>query len=128
MPLNYDLSEIKNQINLKLEKEAEIYDIIPDEITVGIFQISSKEIKNSIVSKHKLMSDKLKKLIYQIIQFNLKEAKNLKDKITKVLNEIPSDIRELTDLRKFMEDIPTQMLDLTNTIDNSFEMYEILDS
>jgi len=47
--------------------------------------------------------------------------------LSQLSKETP-EIRSLSDLKKYIEDIPTLIVDFNKKIDHIFEMYEVLDN
>jgi hypothetical protein len=62
-----------------------------------------------------------------IIKWNNNEVRKFKDKIMKSLSHTPSEIRELNELRKYIDALPLMLYEITAMIEVSTECYELLD-
>ena len=62
-----------------------------------------------------------------IIKCYNNEVRKFKDKIMKSLSHTPSEIRELNELRKYIDALPLMLHEITAMIEVSTECYELLD-
>jgi len=62
-----------------------------------------------------------------IIKWNNNEVRKFKDKIMKSLSHLPTEIRELNELRKYIDSLPLLLHEIQSMIEISHECYELLD-
>jgi len=60
-------------------------------------------------------------LVYLIIKYNNNEIRRYKDRILKNLSTVPVDIRSLFELKKYMDEIPSLIGEITKMIQSSNE-------
>ena len=116
------MQQIKAHINNQIEREAELQQFIPDKIQVGIFDISFHKIKSNSIQKHKHIIERLKNLIHSIIKYNVRDIARIKDKILRKIDHIPTDIRKLAEISRFIEDIPALVTELNRSIENTYDL------
>jgi dynein heavy chain len=97
--------ELKADISRLLKKEEELKILIPEQVTVSMFLINCKDIRNSYAGKYQTIVQKEIQLIAQ-------KAKDTNFKITNEFAEIietitrePTTIEELTDTKKYINEI-----------------------
>jgi len=91
------------------EEKKRIKEAIPESIVVSIFQVNCKEIRNMYVNKHKNIIKNEKKLIAQKAKEKNYELTTKFDEIMEKIRKPPKDIEELTDIKKYISDIPIEI-------------------
>ena len=111
----------------QLNAQTEIGAAIPVSIKLGIFNVNCEGIRKEFIEKHVYIADKMLNLVYMIIKYNNYEIRRYKDRILKNLSAVPTDIRSLFELKKYMEEIPSLIGEITKMIMGSNECYDLLD-
>jgi len=99
-PLAYNMQDIRNQLEEQMQMHNSLEQGIPDYTKVGMYLVNCRNVKNKFKDKHKNVAEKLKNMVYMIIKWNNNEVRKFKDKIMKSLSHLPTEIRELNELRK----------------------------
>jgi hypothetical protein len=120
--LEYNFLEIVGEVNKQLDRIEELRAYFPDSIRVGLFLISCKEIKLTTVEKHQKIVTKIFGLVYQLIEYQLNEVRSFKEFLISELTKDPNDIRDLSEMRKMVQELPLQLVELNKKIDELFAM------
>lgn len=102
-------------------------DEIPESIVVSIFQINCKDIRNMYVGKHSSIIEKEIKLIAQKAKELNYSLSTKFDEINERIRRPPKNIEDLTETKKFIQEIPVVIEKLKQEINNCMEIYSILD-
>jgi dynein heavy chain len=100
---------------------------IPETITVSIFEINCRDIRAAYVGKHSQIVDKEIKLIAQRAKEMNYELSTKFGEINEKIRKPPKNIEELTETRRFIQEIPSTIEKLRGEIDACMGVYEILD-
>lgn len=74
--------------------------------------ISCKEIKTANIEKHTKIIHKIFALIYTLIKLQLHETRTFKDDLIAELSKNPTEIRALSDMKKFIQELPLEIVKL----------------
>lgn len=107
---------LKNDIMEHRKEEERIRKEIPEFVTVSIFQINCKDIRNLYVGKHSNIIEKEVKLISQKAkEMNYTLATKF-DEINERIRRPPKNIEELTETKKYISEIPATIAKLKEEI------------
>lgn len=108
--------------------EQDVYDAIPNTVTVGMFSINCADIRNAYANKYdsivkkevQLIAAKAKQQTFDIIN----EFNGIHDRITKE----PATIEELTDTKKYINECGAEVEKLRKQIEKCMAVYGICDN
>ncbi|OEH74384.1 dynein heavy chain related protein [Cyclospora cayetanensis] len=110
------------------ERSRQIDDEIPNSVSVGVFRVSCEEIRGNLKSilrgASQLLLDALAKRFREQCNQTLEEFM----RISTTLLRRPGGIEELTELREYMDDIPTKLEDLAIKIKSALHIFEVLEA
>lgn len=109
------------------KEEERLRDQIPEFVTVSIFQINCKDIRNMYVGKHANIIEKEVKLIAQKAKEQNYKLSTRFDEINERIKRPPKNIEELTETKKFIFEIPATIAKLREEINQCMDVYNILD-
>jgi len=92
-----------------------------------LFVISCKEIKVASVEKHTKIIQKVNALIYTLIKLQLHETRTFKDELISELSKNPTEVRALSDMKKFVQELPLEIVKLNEKSAALMQMYEFLE-
>jgi len=118
---------LKNDIMEHRKEEDRLRNEIPEFVTVSIFQINCKDIRNMYVGKHSNIIEKEIKLISQKAKEMNYNLSTKFDEINERIRRPPKNIEELTETKKYISEIPVTIAKLREEINQCMEIYNILD-
>ena len=118
---------LKNDIEEHRKEEQRLKEEIPESIIVSIFQVNCKDIRNLYVGKHSSIIEKEVKLIAQKAKETNYALTNKFDEINERIRRPPKNIEELTDTKKFIQEIPVTIEKLKQEINACMGIYNILE-
>jgi hypothetical protein len=74
------------------------------------------------MDKHRIIGKKLIDLIYNLIKFHYVEVKKIRENIIAKLRTNPTEVRALSELKKFILELPMIVGQMTAKIDHMYEM------
>lgn len=107
------------------EKEEDIKQRIPLSVTVSIFSINCKDIRNLYAGKYQSIIEKETKLIAQRAVETNYSLRNQFDQIIERIQQPPEGIDDLTDTKKYITEIGATIQKLQIEIDGCMRMYDI---
>jgi dynein heavy chain len=111
--------ELRADIYDNMKKEEQIKNLIPESVSVSMFQINCKDIRNFYAGKFQQIVEKEIKLIQQKAKDETHKLQAKFGDITNKINTIPKTIDELTDTKKFISEIGVQIEKLKREIDDA---------
>jgi len=120
------IQEIKNHILNEKAKEEVIYESLPDSINAGLFEITTSEARSLFARKHNAIATALLELIQRRYRNMAEDLLSGYNAIKIELRKPPQDIEQLTELKEYMEAIPTELTKLEIEAKKVFEVYDIL--
>lgn len=84
--------------------------------------ISCKEIKTASIDKHTKIISKINALIYNLIKLQLNDVRTFKEDLITELLKNPVEIRALADMKKFIQELPLQILEMNNKSEALIQM------
>jgi dynein heavy chain len=118
---------LKNDIMEHRKEEDRLRNEIPEFVTVSIFQINCKDIRNMYVGKHSNIIEKEIKLISQKAKEMNYNLSTKFDEINERIRRPPKNIEELTETKKYISEIPVTIAKLREEINQCMDIYNILD-
>jgi len=119
--------ELRADISEHKRKEEILKSKIPESVVVSMFQVNCKDIRNAYAGKYASIVDKEIKLIAT-------KAKDKNYQITTAFGQIkerilkkPKSIEDLTDTKKFINEVGVKIEQMKKDIDSCMETYGILD-
>jgi len=106
----------------------EIEQAIPESINLGLFNVACTKISRALIAKHQQLTDLLQDLM---ARKSIEQANMLMNKYKSIqlrLNKLPGNIEELTELREYIGTIQQQLADLHETMLQSLDNFDDLDS
>lgn len=100
---------------------------IPEEITVSVFKISTKVIRDNLAAKHAQIANEQIILISKIAKQNSFKLLAEFDKYNEKVEGIPKNIEELSVIKDFMQSLPNELEKQATQIKNCIQVYETLD-
>jgi dynein heavy chain, axonemal len=119
--------ELRADIYDNMKKEEQIRELIPESVSVSMFQINCKDIRNFYAGKFQQIVEKEIKLIQQKGKDETHKLQAKFGEITNKINTVPKTIDELTDTKKYISEIGVQIEKLKREIDDVMKVYGILD-
>jgi dynein heavy chain len=120
-----DPEQLRADIFNLREKEEDIKKRIPLAVTVSIFSINCKDIRNLYAGKYQSIIEKETKLIAQIAVETNYSLRNQFDQIIERIQQPPEGIDDLTDTKKYITEIGATIQKLQIEIDGCMRMYDI---
>jgi len=120
-------AELRADIYENMKKEEQIKQLIPENVNVSMFQINCKEIRQHYAGKFQQIVDKEIKLIQQKGKDDTQKISAKFAEITARINQVPKNIDELTDTKKYISEIGVQIEKLKREIDECMKTYTILE-
>lgn len=118
---------LRADIEVHREAEKALKGKIPESIVVSIFEINCKDIRGLYVGKHTQIIDKEIKLIAQRAKEMNYELSTKFGEINERIRRPPKNIEDLTDTRRYIQEIPSTIEKLRGEIDACMGIYDILD-
>ncbi|KAL8275069.1 hypothetical protein Esti_000948 [Eimeria stiedai] len=110
------------------EKGTRIEEEIPKVVVVGVFCVGCEEVRNNLISTIRGVSQLLlDALARRFREQCLQTLEKFKD-ISLMVKQQPKGIEELTDLREYMDDIPTKLESLAVNIRANLQLFEVLEA
>jgi len=122
-----DADGLKADIHRIRELELELQERIPESVTVSIFTVYIKDIRNGYCGKYQQIVEKEIKLISQRAMDMNYEISTQFDEINERIQRPPKDIMELTETKKYISEIGIKIEKLKLEIDNCMHCYDICD-
>lgn len=119
--------ELRADIYDNMKKEEQIRELIPESVSVSMFQINCKDIRNFYAGKFQQIVEKEIKLIQQKAKDETHKLQAKFGEITNKINTVPKTIDELTDTKKYISEIGVQIEKLKKENDDVMKVYGILD-
>lgn len=120
-----DAEALRADIFALKEKEEELKERIPESVTVSIFKINIKDIRNLYAGKYQQIMEKETKLIARrAIDANYRITTEF-GAITERIQTPPKNIQELTDTKKYLSEIGITIEKLKTEIDQCMRTYDI---
>jgi hypothetical protein len=120
-----DAESLKADIRRLRKLEAELKLRIPEAVTVSIFTINIKDIRNLYTGKYQQIIEKEIKLIASRAKSAAYEISTKFAEITDRIRREPTTIEELTETRKYIADIGVTIEALKLEIDEAMHCYDI---
>lgn len=125
--LEQQFAEIMAEVQKQYARIEELNNQFPDNITVGLFWISCKEIKTASIEKHTKIITKINAMIQNLIKLQLNDVITFKENLIAELAKNPPEIRSLSDMKKFIQELPIQITEMNNKSEALMQMYEFLE-
>lgn len=122
-----DISDLKKEVIFRQKEATRLSDEIPDNITVSMFKIDCKDIKDTLAQKHIQIAEAVTKLIANRAKANANEIISSFEQMNMKMETTPKDIEELSAIREYMAGVPKDIEKLQTEIDNCMNIYKILD-
>lgn len=123
-----EVDVLRADINFHKQEDKRLQAEIPEEITVSIFKISTKVIRDELAAKHRRIAEEEVVLISKIAQ----ETSNSLMKEFEVYNhqieQIPKSIEELSAIKEIMQGLPSEMEKKQVDIKKCMDIYATLDN
>ena len=120
-----DAEGLKADIARNQKLEEELKERIPESVTVSIFQINIKDIRNMYTGKYQQIIEKEIKLIAQRAKDKNYEISTKFDEINERIQRPPNGIEELTETKKYISEIGIVIEKLKTEIDQCMHVYDI---
>lgn len=120
--LDYNLDQILEDINSMVSKINELNQSLPDEVSLGFVKVSCMNVKKTILDRREKIQQRLYYLIYLIIKFNYEELKKEKIRLINKMNYVPTNIRMLAELNRYLEEVPHHVDRFNLKIEETYEM------
>lgn len=118
---------LKADIQEHRQEEEKLRAQIPEFVTVSIFQINCKDIRNMYVGKHSnIITQEVKLIAQKAKEQNYKLATKF-DEINERIRRVPKNIEDLTETKKYISEIPATIAKLREEINQCMDVYGILD-
>lgn len=122
-----DISDLKKEVIFRNKEAKRLSDEIPDSITVSMFKIDCKEIKETLSHKHTYIAEAVTKLIANRAKANANEIISSFEQMNMKMETTPKDIEELSAIKEYMAGVPKDIEKLQAEINNCMNIYKILD-
>ena len=122
-----DVSDLRKEVIFRNKEAKRLTDEIPDHITVSMFKIDCKEIKETLSHKHTYIAEAVTKLIANRAKNTANEIIDNFEKMNMKMETTPKDIEELSAIKDYMAGVPKDIDKLKADIQNCMNVYEILD-
>jgi dynein heavy chain, axonemal len=119
--------ELQYDIYKQKEKQKELLDRIPEQITVSMFAINCKDIRNFYSQKYEQIVDKEIKLIASKTKEKTLELSTTFMMMEEKILKVPKTIDELTDIKDYINEGGNEIEKMKQQINESMEFYGILD-
>ncbi|CDJ34396.1 uncharacterized protein EMH_0001030 [Eimeria mitis] len=110
------------------ERIRQIEEDIPASVVVGVFCVGCEDIKSSLKSTVRSVSQLLLDVLAKRFRDQCKQTLEEFKRITTTLRQQPTGIEELTELREFMDDTPTKLEALAVDIKAVLHIFDVLES
>jgi dynein heavy chain len=120
-----DAEALRADIYRLRELEAELRERIPESVTVSIFTINIKDIRNLYTGKYQQIVEKEVKLMASRAKGACYEISTKFGEITDRIRREPKNIEELTDTRKYISDVGIEIEKLKREIEACMRTYDI---
>lgn len=118
---------LKADIEEHRKMEAELKKLIPKSVVVSIFEVNCGDVSGLYVGKHSQIIEKEIKLIAQRAKEMNYELSTKFGEINAKICTTPRNIEDLTETRRFIQEIPGTIEKLRGEIDACMGVYDILD-
>ena len=124
-PEPMDAEGLRADIQRHRQLEEELKERIPESVTVSIFKINIKDIRNMYTGKYQLIVEKETKLIARrATEANYRISTEF-DAIDERIRTPPKNIEELTETKKYISEIGVAIEKLKGEIDQCMRTYDI---
>ena len=120
-----DAESLRADINKNRQFEEKLKERIPESVTVSIFTINIKDIRNMYTGKYQQIIEKEIKLISKRALEKNYEISTKFDEINERIQKPPKNIEELTDTKKYISEIGIVIEKLKIEIDQCMRTYDI---
>ena len=115
-----EVEDIREEVESVNKLERELKDLIPESIHVSYFNIQCNELLTHLLDKYQTLSKELIKLIAKRCKESTQRLFNSFEVIKGKIKEQPKGIEQLTELKEYMSNLPS------NLIINIFLLYNSL--
>lgn len=121
-------AQVQEQITFQLASMQEIKNNVPNEITIGSFDVNTTPLKQSFIEKRKLIADSLLQMLTESLKSRMNNIVSNYEEIRKRLLEDPPSIEGICETREFMDTIPIQVAELSENFQRLRMEYDVLDA
>jgi hypothetical protein len=97
-----EVDVLRGQVIFHRKEEERLQGAIPEEVTVSVFKVSTKVIRDLLAAKHKRIADETIHLIAKIAKFNSNKILDDFEKSNIEVEAEPKDIEELSATKTYM--------------------------
>lgn len=119
---NPSLSRIKEEISMQIKMKLKLEKTFPETITIGLFFISTKSLKNLLVRKRIDLADLIMKthanLTTEKIEICCAEYKRMYLRLT----EIPASIEQVFEIREWIDTLPILISNQSEIVKRLFKV------
>ena len=118
---------IKDEIRQVEKKIEDLKKEIPEEIHVSCFLISCRELLSLLINKYEHLKKNLTEAIAKRARLETMRIWNKIIDIKEKVKEVPKDIESLTNLKRFIQDVPGELEKIQLEISSCVEIYMMLE-
>lgn len=119
---------LQEKIAFHIAAKTDIEKTVPDNITIGPFDVSVSKLKSLLVDKHKNLSVRLLTLLTDKLRLQLEDFMFEYGEMRRKLRDDPKNIEEVFDIREFMENLPPRISTLSDNVNRLKLEYEVLEN
>lgn len=121
----WDAEMLRQDILNNLETVEELKLRIPESVTVAVFHVILKDIRNNYCARYETIIEKEKKLIATIAIDKTYDINKKFEEINEQIQRPPTDIEDLYEIKKYMIDCGVTIEKLRKEIDGCMRCYDI---
>ncbi|XP_074644244.1 dynein axonemal heavy chain 1-like [Tubulanus polymorphus] len=124
---NHQAAEIKQEVEDHLAEKERLEQIIPSNIVIGPFYVSTENVRQGLAKKRKALANAVLELLARQLRKQADDACEEFKAISRKLYEKPNCVEELSEMREWMKTIPDKLQEHQEVIDKAMSDYELIE-
>jgi len=119
---------LREEIHKYMKLEQELKESIPEEVHVSCFSINTKDLIAILAGRYSSLQKNLTDLIAKRAREKNQSLMNDFNQMERRIRKVPQNIKELTELQEFLDNIPNELDKIKIEIDASMDIFKILET